>query len=413
MEVERHLENPDNSDELLSKTLEIIRDQNALSHELGQLRSTLISTTEQATLAEQRLKESQTQVMLSAFDMSPVPLIVCTQVACLTAEGSVYSQFTLELPDNERDDFAKAFKVEGNKAFQIKEFSLAVELYSRAIEVTCNHDPVFFANRAACYLLMTPPKYQLALVDCNEAIQRDKTYVKAINRRGLVHEGLQQHEAALHDRPNHLTRADSLLLGALEAMRTADLANAYSLVDEALDLGLSISWRTGRAMARTLRGTFRYLTGDLTAATTDFLDSLSILPAYTQNYVKLAKIRLREGDREGGFKYFEAACLHDSDDPDIYHHRGLGATVTNHFDGVEEGKLEDGLMAPDPQCTALAAAKEKSVCTGTKKPTTAEFNALAQTLNITAPVSVPITIFQVPAIIQNRQVPHDGSHATA
>ncbi|KAJ7651868.1 hypothetical protein B0H17DRAFT_1215124 [Mycena rosella] len=59
-------------------------------------------------------------------------------------------------------------------------------------------------------------------------------------------------------------------------------------------------------------------------------------------------------------------------------------------------------MAPDPQCTALAAAKNKSgmsygdiasrigkseqevinICTGAQKPTTDEFNALAKALNI-------------------------------
>ncbi|KAF5374166.1 hypothetical protein D9615_008903 [Tricholomella constricta] len=63
-------------------------------------------------------------------------------------------------------------------------------------------------------------------------------------------------------------------------------------------------------------------------------------------------------------------------------------------------------MAPDPQCTALAAAKEKSglsyadiaskigqseqhvidICTGKVKPTAAEFDALAKALNISGGV---------------------------
>ncbi|GAW10572.1 MAG: hypothetical protein NXY57DRAFT_764514 [Lentinula lateritia] len=71
-------------------------------------------------------------------------------------------------------------------------------------------------------------------------------------------------------------------------------------------------------------------------------------------------------------------------------------------------------MAPDPQCAALNAAKNRTglsysqiaarinkpeqhvidVCTGTVRPTTAEFNALARALGITdAP-------------------PHDSAHAT-
>ncbi|KAI0826633.1 hypothetical protein BC628DRAFT_1410230 [Trametes gibbosa] len=71
-------------------------------------------------------------------------------------------------------------------------------------------------------------------------------------------------------------------------------------------------------------------------------------------------------------------------------------------------------MAPNPQCAALAAAKDKKglsygqiaqaigkseqhvidICTGASTPTTAEFNALAQTLGIT---TAP---------------PHDAAHTT-
>ncbi|KAJ4474298.1 hypothetical protein J3R30DRAFT_3707091 [Lentinula aciculospora] len=72
-------------------------------------------------------------------------------------------------------------------------------------------------------------------------------------------------------------------------------------------------------------------------------------------------------------------------------------------------------MAPDPQCAALNAAKTRTgmsysqiaakinkpeqhvidVCTGTVKPTAAEFNALARVLGITdaaPPASIPIPL---------------------
>ncbi|KIY72286.1 hypothetical protein CYLTODRAFT_55878 [Cylindrobasidium torrendii FP15055 ss-10] len=71
-------------------------------------------------------------------------------------------------------------------------------------------------------------------------------------------------------------------------------------------------------------------------------------------------------------------------------------------------------MAPNPQCAALAAAKEKSglsyaqiatkigdtedrviaICTGSQKPTSSEFNNLAKALGITS------------------EAPHDSAHAT-
>ncbi|KAK0495759.1 hypothetical protein EDD18DRAFT_1170609 [Armillaria luteobubalina] len=73
-------------------------------------------------------------------------------------------------------------------------------------------------------------------------------------------------------------------------------------------------------------------------------------------------------------------------------------------------------MAPNPQCAALAAAKEKKgvsyatiasqigqseqhvidICTGKAKPTSNEFNAIAQVLGISS-----------------ASAPHDGAHATA
>ncbi|KAJ7348943.1 hypothetical protein DFH08DRAFT_863890 [Mycena albidolilacea] len=67
-------------------------------------------------------------------------------------------------------------------------------------------------------------------------------------------------------------------------------------------------------------------------------------------------------------------------------------------------------MAPNPQCSALASAKNKSgmsyadiagkigkseqhvidICTGSEKPTPDEFNALARTLGIQAqPTAIP------------------------
>ncbi|KAG6828632.1 hypothetical protein H0H92_007224 [Tricholoma furcatifolium] len=97
-------------------------------------------------------------------------------------------------------------------------------------------------------------------------------------------------------------------------------------------------------------------------------------------------------------------------------------------------------MAPDPQCSALAAAKARSgtylhmrpygstdrcilrkglsyaaiadkigeseqhvidICTGSQRPSAAEFNALAKALNITTPWP--------PSFVAN-QLPHDGAH---
>ncbi|KAG6816360.1 hypothetical protein H0H87_006721 [Tephrocybe sp. NHM501043] len=238
---------------------------------------------------------------------------------------------------------------------------------------------------------MSPRTPQLAVEDCDEAIKINKTYVKAINRRGIALEALERYDEALNDfiitasldvsantsalhsvdrilrklavrkaaeifdmqvhnlpplrdisayfasfrhqpslgPPDRVSSGDAILLRALQAFDVADYGNAMLLVNEALEDGISISWRSGRARARNMRGTFRYLVGNFADAKADFLSSLAIVPNYTQNFVKLARIHTDEGEEEAAFKCFDDAIMFDANDPDIYHHRGqvfLGAT---------------------------------------------------------------------------------------
>ena len=49
----------------------------------------------------------------------------------------------------ERKSLASELKLKGNKAYTERKFEEAVMLYTRAIEVTPEPDPVFYSNRAA------------------------------------------------------------------------------------------------------------------------------------------------------------------------------------------------------------------------------------------------------------------------
>jgi len=44
---------------------------------------------------------------------------------------------------------------------------------------------------------MTPPKHELVVQDCDEAIKLDSKYVKAINRRAIALENLERYQEAL------------------------------------------------------------------------------------------------------------------------------------------------------------------------------------------------------------------------
>ena len=44
---------------------------------------------------------------------------------------------------------------------------------------------------------MVPPKHDLVVQDCDEALKLDIAYVKALNRRAMALEGLERYEEAL------------------------------------------------------------------------------------------------------------------------------------------------------------------------------------------------------------------------
>ncbi|KAG6831016.1 hypothetical protein H0H92_013204 [Tricholoma furcatifolium] len=382
MEVEEWLSNG-GTHELLAKILEILRAQNQLKHELDVERAMQRSYKDEALAVQESLssmlKEIESYVIKGSTDLN------VRQVASLKVETSVYRKSGSELTDHHRERLSLAFKDEGNRAFRNNGFNLANTLYSRAIEIAPKPDPKLYANRAACYLEFSPQlaiedctrainldaKYVKAINRRGmafEALGRDNealddfittasldesTTTSALDSINRVLERLASNktteiieslpdiqEATLPSPsfvsayfarfrsqpslvpPAHLTSGDTTLFSAFRALDMANYATAVTLVNRAMDQGLSITWRTGRAAARNLRGTFKYLQGDLSGAKEDLLSSIAILPTYTQNFVKLARIYFDQGNELEAFKCLEDAIIFNEHDPDIYHHRG-------------------------------------------------------------------------------------------
>ncbi|KAF8183633.1 ADP/ATP carrier receptor [Pholiota molesta] len=296
----------------------------------------------------------------------------------------------LALPDETRAKIASSFKTKGNAAYQARDFTVAAELYTRAIQVS-PREPVFYSNRAACYINMTPPKYQEVVEDCDAALKLDPKYLKALNRRAMALEGLEKWEEALRDYtaatiidrfqnqgtansvervlkslsaqkakeimeareprlpsytfisayfaafrprahptlPENPSTGDQTLLLALQALDAADYAHSVTLVNEALEQG--VSWDAGRAEALNLRGTFKFLTGEIAAAKADLEESVRIVPNFTQSLVKIASVHMEQGDPQQAFKCFDEAVESNSKDPDVYYHRGQVLFIMNEF----------------------------------------------------------------------------------
>ena len=95
----------------------------------------------------------------------------------------------------ERKEYATKLKVAGNKAYGDKSYNDAIELYGKA--VLCKPDPIFYSNRAACYNALG--SWEKVVEDTTAAINLDREYVKALNRRANAYEHLEKYSEALID----------------------------------------------------------------------------------------------------------------------------------------------------------------------------------------------------------------------
>ncbi|KAK8850687.1 hypothetical protein IAR55_004607 [Kwoniella newhampshirensis] len=298
------------------------------------------------------------------------------------------------LDDTAKNQLGASLKDRGNKLYSKKEFKKAVECYTKAIEISVRKDAVFFSNRAACYTNFSPPEYAKCVADCDEALKLDRTYVKALKRRATALENLGRDEEAVRDftattiierfqdeqaatsverclkklaqkrakdiletrepklpsptfisaylsafRPHpkpsvpsgsNPSQGDQTLILAFEALEAADYSHAVTFVNEAIDQG--ISWKEGEAEAYNLRGTFKFLIGDSEGARSDLQKSLDLKPDFVQSWVKIASVHMELGDSASAFGDFEAAIRHNSNDPDIYYHRGQVYFIMQEFD---------------------------------------------------------------------------------
>ncbi|KAJ4490622.1 ADP/ATP carrier receptor, partial [Lentinula aciculospora] len=334
-------------------------------------------------------------------------------VAALTEEVS---------PTNERSRIAGLFKAKGNAAYKARDYAAAAKLYSSAIESSPTAEPVFYSNRAACYMNMVPPQYELVVQDCNEAIKLDSSYVKALNRRAMAFEALEQYSEALRDYtattvlekfanqatpravdrvlktmstknaqeilknrgprlppatfisayfaafrqrdlpvlPENPSEGDQKLMESFKALEEHDYNRSLELINDALNQ--SVSWDVGKSEALNLRGTYKFLLGDVEGAKNDLNESIKLVPSFTQSLVKIASVYMEQGEPDKAFDCFEEAIQHNREDPDIYYHRGQVLFIMNNFDDAAKNytkstELDDDFVFTHIQ---LAVAQYKA-----------------------------------------------------
>lgn len=248
-------------------------------------------------------------------------------------------------------------KAAGNEAYGNKNYSKAIDLYSKAI--LCKKDPIFYSNRSACWNALG--EWEKVIEDTTAAIALDPEYVKALNRRANAFEQLAKYSEALLDftasciidgfrnegsaqsverllkkvaeakgramlsekakklpsptfvsnylqsfrprpPPPGLSDSDSIEEGTGDYYLRAGLqaiqrktADAYDEAGQAFDKAMELG-TSHEALALNWRGTFKYLRGDSAEALVDLTKSIEVDPQMTQSYIKRASMSLELGE---------------------------------------------------------------------------------------------------------------------
>lgn len=98
--------------------------------------------------------------------------------------GSSMPEAAAAGPDNTKaKEEAEQFKAQGNAAMQKKDYSLAIDLYTRALALQ-PLNPIYLSNRAAAY--SGARQHEDAKNDAEMAVAADPKYTKAWSRLGLA-----------------------------------------------------------------------------------------------------------------------------------------------------------------------------------------------------------------------------------
>jgi small glutamine-rich tetratricopeptide repeat-containing protein alpha len=102
---------------------------------------------------------------------------------------------------------AESFKTQGNQFLTSKQYSEAIESYSKAIEFN-PENAIYYCNRAAAHSFLG--QHEKAIDDCKASISKDPKYSKAYSRLGLAfyslgnfRESKENYEKALEYDPNN------------------------------------------------------------------------------------------------------------------------------------------------------------------------------------------------------------------
>ncbi|CAK7896915.1 heat shock protein Sti1p [[Candida] anglica] len=121
---------------------------------------------------------------------------------------------------------AEEFKAQGNKYFAAKDFTSAIEYFTKAIEASETPNHVLYSNRSASYASLK--NFGKALEDAEECVKVNGTWAKGYNRVGAAQYGLGNFEdaKASYTKALELDSSNAMAKEGLKAIE--DIVNARS-----------------------------------------------------------------------------------------------------------------------------------------------------------------------------------------
>ncbi|KAJ1918956.1 TOM (translocase of outer membrane) complex component [Mycoemilia scoparia] len=299
-----------------------------------------------------------------------------------------------KLSESQRKAHAQSLKSRGNKFYQAKRHEKAIELYTKAL--LFQEDPVFYSNRAACYVALE--EYEKTIQDCDSALKLNNKYLKALLRRAQAYENLGQFQGSLYDfisacildnfnnnvasngaervlkklaeteakqrieasdKRSPRVPSKSFITGYLNSFRdhgeravpadddqpltegdasynkALDLISEKKYTEAIEELDAALSKGVGANMeanAVSLRGAFNFLKSNLTQAKEDFDQALKRDPEHVRTFLRMANLATEKKDMDLVSQLVDKAKELAPSDPETYFQSGQFLFLKQDFE---------------------------------------------------------------------------------
>ena len=316
-------------------------------------------------------------------------IVISTTTVAVASVALVY--LYLQRKPKEKVDF----KALGNQAYKEKDYSTAIEQYTKAIEQ--EQQSIYYGNRAASYFQLK--QYELTLQDCDEALELNPLYTKGRYRRALclyklqrVEEAIlelvvlailnntQEYSATMNEWMIEMVTkmplerrlpsttfvqsyfdsyfyqeevSDDSIINVLELIKGKKYEEAYKTLQEIDD-------SENECVRLNLLGTFHFLYYDLDKAYA-FLEASCRIKPNVNAYLKMGNITIEKGDLEKGMAQLNNAidiAVDPVEKADACYHRGQMFLLSNMFSEA----INDFNMAIENNLDHRFAKIQKATC---------------------------------------------------